>query len=444
MKKKIILFGGGTFSHVRNHLALAAPAFGGTVKELTSIINRTQSFDNPELNVVKVLTKMADPLGIFSGGQSEWVETQSIVTNADVVQAIDTWVADPDVKIIFFSGALVDYDGAVGYVESGSHAQRLKTSEGNKLMTLFPSEKLVGRIRKERKDIFLVAFKTTTGYTEQEQYIAGLNLLKENSCNLVLANDTVTRLNMIIVPEEARYSVTHDRQAALKELWDITSRRSKLTYTKSVVVPATSVSWNDPEIPPALRAVVNYCIEKGAYKPFRGSTSGHFAVRVDNDTFITSKRKTNFNDLSKVGMVKVVSTGKDSVIAYGAKPSVGGQSQRIVFAEHPGYDCIVHFHCPPKPEYAMMPWRSQRNFQCGSHECGKNTSDGLDLVQTGIKAVYLENHGPNIVFKSTTSASTVIEFIEKHFDLSQKTGGPVDMSAPLKLPVVDHNYIEMA
>ena len=28
-----------------------------------------------------------------------------------------------------------------------------------------------------------------------------------------------------------------------------------------------------------------------------------------------------------------------------------GQSQRIIFKEHPELDCIVHFHCPVKEEY---------------------------------------------------------------------------------------------
>jgi hypothetical protein len=33
-KKKVVILGGGTFCHVRAHLALAAPAFGDTAREL--------------------------------------------------------------------------------------------------------------------------------------------------------------------------------------------------------------------------------------------------------------------------------------------------------------------------------------------------------------------------------------------------------------------------
>jgi hypothetical protein len=40
-----------------------------------------------------------------------------------------------------------------------------------------------------------------------------------------------------------------------------------------------------------------------------------------------------------------------------------------------------------------------------------------------LKAVMLNNHGPNIVFNKNTDPQEVIDFIERNFDLSQKTGG---------------------
>ena len=119
-------------------------------------------------------------------------------------------------------------------------------------------------------------------------------------------------------------------------------------------------------------------------------------------------------------MVLCHAEGDDEVIAYGAKPSVGGQSQRIVFKEHPGTDCIVHFHCPPKYP-AELSVRSQKAHECGSHECGRNTSRGLREEVPGIKCVYLDNHGPNIVFNHKTPPWEVIKFIDEHFDLSKST-----------------------
>lgn len=117
--------------------------------------------------------------------------------------------------------------------------------------------------------------------------------------------------------------------------------------------------------------------------------------------------------------------GPDKVIAYGAKPSVGGQSQRIVFAEHPDCDCIIHFHCPIRTG-SKVPTVSQREYECGSHQCGKNTSKGLQKFDN-LYAVYLDNHGPNIVFNKNIDPMEIIAFIEDNFDLKDKTGGPVSL-----------------
>lgn len=150
---------------------------------------------------------------------------------------------------------------------------------------------------------------------------------------------------------------------------------------------------------------------------------GHFAAKLSDDTFLTSKRKTNFNDIAKNGLVKIKTDGPDTVLAFGAKPSVGGQSQRIVFKDHPGMDCIVHAHVPIR-KGSEVPVVSQREYECGSHECGKNTSRGLKKFGN-LWAVFLDQHGPNIVFNKSINPQEVIDFIEANFDLEGKTGGYV-------------------
>jgi hypothetical protein len=225
---------------------------------------------------------------------------------------------------------------------------------------------------------------------------------------------------MIITPEQARYTVTTDRIEALSDLVKMAVARAEGHFTRSTVKLGSAVPWEHEIIPSSLRTVVNHCISKGAYKPFNGSTVGHFAVKVNDTSFVTSKRRVDFNKLNEVGMVYCKSEGDDAVIAYGAKPSVGGQSQRIIFKDHPDVDCIVHFHCPPKPG-AQLSMRSQKLYECGSHECGKNTSIGLREEVDGIKCVYLDNHGPNIVFNRNTSPHKVIKFIDDNFDLSKAT-----------------------
>lgn len=339
----IHIFGGGTFSHVRNHLALAVPAFGTTAMALRNRFmdieiakfsrGEYDKFSDVEARVQLHLTKMAD-------------SSSNLVTNADVERKLDELIADPKTRVIIFNVALCDYEGHVvdpkgswmASTPSGKYETRLKTSEGRQLMHLTPAEKLIGKIRKTRKDIFVVGFKTTCGATSDEQYLTALNMLKANSLNLVLANDTKTRNNMIVAPEETRYCETTDRLDVLATLVDITNARSTNTFTRSTVIPGDTVPWNSPEIPDNLRKVVNHCIARGAYKPFRGATAGHFAVKISDTSVLTSKRKFDYNDLSNDGLVRIDYDGLDKVIAHGFKPSVGGQSQRIIFDEHPDAD----------------------------------------------------------------------------------------------------------
>lgn len=409
--KQIHIIGGGTVFYIRNHFAICAPAYGNTAKHIFELCRKHSTL---EANLH--LTKMA------SNGDGD------LDTNEDVSKRIDEIVADKLTKIVFMTAALCDYEGYITHnavpTDSGKYEERLHSKDKPQvLMTMLPGDKIIAKIRETRKDIFLVGFKTTCGASAKEQYIAGLGLCKDASCNLVLANDTKTRLNMVITPEEAKYHETTDRDEALTGLVDMALMRSHLTFTRSTVVAGQPVPWDSPEVPATLRKVVDYCIGSKAYKPFKGSTVGHFAAKISETEFLTSIRKSNFNDLAKLGLVRIKTDGPDSVLAYGAKPSVGGQSQRIVFHDHVDYDCIVHFHCPLREGHRDdIPIRSQREVECGSHECGKNTSSGLKKFGD-LSCVMLDQHGPNIVFNRKTNPEAIIAFIEANFDLAAKTGG---------------------
>lgn len=466
--KRVVIISGGTVNHIATHLALSAPAYGSTGRQLQHLCEK-------RWNPVQYVEHYDDTpagrqergAGLYEQPEPERRETarvdlratrmaggSTLETNADVDELVDALVADLNVKVIFMPVALCDFDPVnvahfnvpegswarqMGKSRIGKAAQRLRTSDGEHIVQLKPAAKIISKIRQKRKDIFLVGFKTTDGVSEQEQYLAGLNLLKSSSCNLVLANDVKTRLNMIITPEEAKYCVTTNRLAVLKELVEMSWLRSHLTFTRSTVVAGEPVPWDSPLVPSALRTVVDHCIARGAYKPFRGATVGHFACKLGPTTFLTSRRKTNFNDLPTLGLVRIETDGPDTVLAYGSKPSVGGQSQRIIFNEHPEYDCIVHFHCPMRDDREIPPGQygpfnpdwdpdlrvvSQREYECGSHQCGENTSRGLKRFGN-LSCVMLDQHGPNIVFHHSIDPAEVIAFIEANFDLASKTGGPV-------------------
>jgi hypothetical protein len=420
--KQVYIFGGGTVAHIANHFAVCAPAYGTTAKQLKYIMECDARFDNMQVNMV--LTKMA-------GGNLE--------TNEDVANHIEKLKADSRTKIIFFNCALVDYDAThintydgknidpyESIDEIGKYAGRLNTSDTPQVNVSFSAaKKIIPNIRSGRKDIFLVGFKTTCNATKQEMYEKGLRLCKTGSVNLVLVNDTKTHWNIIVTPEEAAYHETTDREQVLRNLVDMAWHRSHLTFTQSTVVDGKPVEWDSELVPHSLRTVVNYCIGKGAYKVFNGSTVGHFGVSLSETEFLTSIRKTNFNKLNEVGLVKVKTDGPDTVIAYGAKPSVGGQSQRIIFNTHKGYDCVFHAHVPLKEnKQDNIPIVSQREVECGSHFCGQRTSDGLKEFENGaLKAVMLDNHGPNIIFNKNIDPKIVIDFLERNFDLDKKTGG---------------------
>lgn len=426
--KNVHVFGGGTVAYISDHFAISAPSYGTTARTIAKLCE--QRF--PDCNIHLELTNMA------LGGHGP------INTIEDMSKRLDQLIEDKNTRVIFFSSAIVDFipnglSHVVNGIESmnnyagtintfnkyGKYVQRPDSKNALQLyLSLTPSEKLISKIRRTRKDIFLVGFKSCSGLTNQEMYLKGLNLLKKSSCNLVLVNDTKRRFNMIITPEEAAYHETDNRLEALTNLVDIAWHRSHLGFTQSTVKEGKPVPWNDPRVPSSLRTVVDYCIDHKAYKPFNGATVGHFATKLSDTTFLTSIRKSNFNDLKTNGLVYVETDGPDTVLAYGAKPSVGGQSQRIIFRDHEGMDCVVHFHCPLKSDYKNKEIKtiSQREVECGSHQCGQNTSNGL--VQIGnLKAVYLDKHGPNIVFNKNIDPQEVISFINHNFDLSAKTGG---------------------
>ncbi len=223
------IIGGGTLFHVRPHFALCAPAYGKVAVQVQEELAKWFLADEKiQLHLTKMAYGFDNPL------------PSKLETNADVAKLVDEIVADPNTGIVFMCAALCDFegqvvnkvfdDGSMLETPSGKDQPRLKTGDGETFMRLTPAPKIISRIRKERKDIFLVGFKTTTGATPTEQYEAGLNLLKKNSCNLVLANDVHTKLNMVVAPELARYYETTDREVAVQGLVQMAVKRSRLHF----------------------------------------------------------------------------------------------------------------------------------------------------------------------------------------------------------------------
>jgi hypothetical protein len=190
--KRIVIIGGGTNTYIANHLALSAPSYGTTARDLRYLFSIHK--DN-KMKIDLCLTKMANPF------ESE------IDTPEDISAFVDTLIADPDVRVIIFNAAIVDYKPIQITQEQkirgewhqttlrdehqlGKYSGRLSTSTNPEItLELTMQDKIINKIRKERKDIFLVTFKTTCGDTKEQQFIKGLNNLKASSSNIVFCND---------------------------------------------------------------------------------------------------------------------------------------------------------------------------------------------------------------------------------------------------------------
>src|SRR5579859_3226969 len=177
--KNVHIFGGGTIAHIASHFAVCAPAYGTTAYKLAKLCRSRFNDCNIQLD----MTKMSEP------GLSK------METNEDVANRVAELVKDPNTKVIFFSYALVDwspksaiindrsdYPDIKFYTELDKYSHRLN-SRGTLTLSLDPATKIISTIRKDRKDIFLVGFKTTCGATKQEMFEKGLRLCKESSVN---------------------------------------------------------------------------------------------------------------------------------------------------------------------------------------------------------------------------------------------------------------------
>lgn len=200
----IYIFGGGTVYHVRNHTALCAPAYGTTARK---IYRELTSQGRGSRSLALELTRMA--------------AGPSMETNADVAKRLAEVLADESTRAIVFNVAVCDVEGQIGDVPSGKYAQRLRSREAQLPMRLTAAEKLLQQVKKRRPDVFLVGFKTTAGESMAEQIWLSLRQIEETGADLVLANDTVTRSNLLISGGSTAGTIvrhTEDRDEILRTL----------------------------------------------------------------------------------------------------------------------------------------------------------------------------------------------------------------------------------
>ncbi len=212
--KIIHIVGGGTVFHIRPHLAVSAIAYGGTAKKIAAECK--QLFNNHEYKVVTHLTKLA------SSGLS------SIETNEDVKNLLEEICIDSSSKILFLPVAICDFYANIvennKSTESGKNQPRLNSRRGDYNMTLTKADKLIGAVKKQRPDITLVGFKTTSNVANTEMLILANKLLVEAKCDFVFANDIHRRQNVIISASNYSSNFFKDRDLAINHLVNLITK----------------------------------------------------------------------------------------------------------------------------------------------------------------------------------------------------------------------------
>lgn len=175
---KVVVFGGGTFNHVAAHLALAAPAFGETAKQLHRMFQDTDILESH-----LVLTKMAD-------------SNSKLITNDDVAARVMQLLDDKLVKMIVMNAAICDFE-----MENPSDQARLSSSQNYQVTLKGIQGKILSVIRKQRPDIVVAGFKTTHGAAKVEQVAKAFASMHASNLDIVLANDLDTRENILVTSD---------------------------------------------------------------------------------------------------------------------------------------------------------------------------------------------------------------------------------------------------
>ena len=429
---------GGTMTHVAPHFALAAPAYGAVGRALSERLRVWAPERRRPWRVQSVQTRMAGAPDEAQRALESAAGIERLETNEDLERLLGWLVAQPSTRGIVLAAAVCDFEPA-GLEAAGEETERfgkdqprLQSRAGEVVLRLRAAPKLVGRLRAERKDIFVVSFKTTAGVSREACYAAGLRALKRSSSNLVLANDVRRHHNVVVTPEEYPYWA-ETRGEALEVLAELITRRSGLSFVRTDVregARADARALAAAGCAPAnFVEVLAGLIAAGAYRPLDGKTTGHFGCKVWGQPFaaLSSCRKEDHNQALERGLAKIYGVRAGRIQAEGGRPSVGEHTQQRIYRElGERAHAIVHAHVPLRARPGReIPRRAQFAFECGSVECAENAASGLAEVAPGIFAVHLEGHGPNVAFHRDVPATQVLDLLEACWDLGSKTGGEI-------------------
>lgn len=200
---------------------------------------------------------------------TKWIQIES---TADLEKEVRKILVTEQVDIFIHSMAVADYttDKVVDFdkfselisngctnVEMALEMSEVDTSSKmpsslNMMIKMKKTPKIIRMIKTLSPRTFLVGFKLLNDVTEEKLFDVGFNLLRENRCNLVVANDlaNIRKGNhraLVIYPEKS-YDVFEGKDEIAKGLVELIDKRAFVKHPKSHVINGTNYVSSNSDI----------------------------------------------------------------------------------------------------------------------------------------------------------------------------------------------------
>ncbi|MCS3923033.1 bifunctional phosphopantothenoylcysteine decarboxylase/phosphopantothenate--cysteine ligase CoaBC [Methanosalsum natronophilum] len=106
-------------------------------------------------------------------------------TSEEMIEAVINELDKGGYDAVISAAAISDF-----YIES--YPKKIKSSNPMEIK-MFPSIKLIDKIKKQYPEIFLVAFKAETGIRTEELIDISINRMKESNADMIIANDVINK-----------------------------------------------------------------------------------------------------------------------------------------------------------------------------------------------------------------------------------------------------------
>lgn len=252
--------------------------------------------------------------------------------------------------------------------------KKISSKQSGLMIQLVQTPKIISQIKQLQPETFLIGFKLLNNVEKSELFDVAFKLLRDNRCNLVLANDLAdirrgNHVGLIVYPEK-NYTLVHEKEEIACKLVEIALKRGQTRYPKSVCLKET------PYIPDETYSLFNSIgiklLESGCLPQVESGTYGNMSVRT-KDQFIITGRNVNKGNLTPGTLVKVLSVEDISspdiysnVFYEGAvKPSIDTTIHAKLYKLF-GCKAILHVHTDKI--FSGLP--IAYNYACGTEkEC---------------------------------------------------------------------------